>query len=551
MVRNPLVPAFSAACLILGAAFLGGCGHDADRGPISSSTPTPSSTAYPGPEAAPEAAPETDTADVTAPAPDFVTDSVTGSEPDSGTATLDMAPEERGTTADDRTIGSMPIVAGGSMEVPRKRIPKDGPPLRDPPEPEVVVSAPDEAVTASDEPVPLPAGAAPESLPPSPSFAPVETEIAASAEGMPADNAPGSAAQDAVIRRPGARMERHGFTVERVYFATNRRPDDSPRASADPDFFYGAEYGELSYGTCEVSIPYRRAPGTLPEPSLMRLEFHQDPAKHVVLMQINLLADASFRSQLKAAVSASEEKQLLIYIHGFSASFRDAARRTAQIAYDMNYQGPSLFFSWPAGSSSEGLNRWNYVNDLRRADESREDLVTMLQSISAVSGAQRIHLVAHSMGNHLLTESLKIIADRHGPSGGVTQMFDALAMAAPDVNAREFVERTAARIRPFSKRFTVYASSHDKALAFSQQLNGWAPLGLMNQYSLRVAQAEKFELIDASAVSNKWFTSGHVYYGDMPEMIRDFNAFFRGAPAKSRSLTAAPPVFRLVRNSAN
>lgn len=354
---------------------------------------------------------------------------------------------------------------------------------------------------------------------------------------------------DVVIRRPGSRSERHGYSVERVYFATNRRPDDSPRASADPDYFFGSESGPLRYGVCEVSMPYRRQPGTLPEPSLLHLEFHQDPARHVVLMQINLLGETGFRSQLQASVNASEEKQLLIFIHGYSASFRDAARRTAQIAYDMNYQGPSLFFSWPAGSSSEGLNRWNYVNDLRRADESREDLVSFLSSVAASSGATRIHLVAHSMGNHLLTESLKIMADRYSGAPQGQRIFEGLAMAAPDVNAKEFVERTARRIRPFSGRFTVYASSNDKALRFSQKLNGWDPLGLINQYSVKLAKAESFELIDASAVSAGWFDTGHIYYGDMPEVIRDFNDFFHGKPAGSRSLKSVPPVFRLVQHN--
>jgi len=224
--------------------------------------------------------------------------------------------------------------------------------------------------------------------------------------------------------------ERHGYTPERVYFATNREPDHAQAAGKDPDRYFGGDRGHLVYGTCEVSIPYRRAPGSLPEPSVLRLEFSQDPAKHVVLMEIELLPNADFWKQLRAAVEVSQDRQLLLFIHGYSATFRDAARRTAQMAYDLNYQGPSMFFSWPAGAESESFQeKANYLKDLRRAEESDEDLISVLAGISRYSGAKSIHLVAHSMGNFVLTEALKTIDDRR-PSGiSQSPLFDQVALA--------------------------------------------------------------------------------------------------------------------------
>ena len=352
-----------------------------------------------------------------------------------------------------------------------------------------------------------------------------------------------------VIQRPGGKVERHGYSNEVVYFATNRAPDESPRASTDPDLYFSAKRGQLTYGMCEVSIPYQREPGTLPAPSILKFEFNQDPARHVVLMQIQLLGDEHFWEALRLDVASRNEKQLMLFVHGYSASFRDAARRTAQMAYDMNYQGPAMFFSWPAGSETEGINRWNYTNDLRRADESCEDFITVIEAIAAQSGARSVHMVVHSMGNHLMTESMKTMADRLGEKAATHRIFEAVAMAAPDVNARDFVETVAARIQPFSRRFTVYASRYDKALSFSQQLNGWDPLGILNRYSVQLTRLPSFELVDVSDISNSWFATGHVYYGDMPEVMRDFHGLFLGRPIQSRGLLAAPPVFRLVRHS--
>jgi len=227
--------------------------------------------------------------------------------------------------------------------------------------------------------------------------------------GLPTEPAGGSSPESAVkIRRPGKTAERRGYSPERVFFATNREPAGISESTENPDLYFGDDIGDLSVGTCEVSIPYKRQPGTLPEPSILRLEFSQDPAKHVVLMEIETLQQAAFWKELRAKVDESPEKQLLLFVHGYCATFRDAARRTAQLSYDLNYKGPAMFFSWPAGSDLEKFDeRPNYLKDLRRAQESDEDLITVINDLGRYSGAKSIHLIAHSMGNFLLTETFQ------------------------------------------------------------------------------------------------------------------------------------------------
>ena len=367
-----------------------------------------------------------------------------------------------------------------------------------------------------------------------------------------ASDDPAVVAQTVVIQRDGVSKEHKGFSSELVYFATNRDPSGAPEAQKDPDLYFGDDRGDLSYGVCEVSIPYKRAPGTLPEPSIWSLEFTQDPQKHVVLMEIQRLPDTDFWKQLRQKVEASPNRQLMLFVHGYCATFRDAARRTAQMAYDMNYQGPSMFFSWPAGSDLEGFQeRANYLKDLRRAEESDEDLIAVIENISRWSGAERVHLVAHSMGNFILTEALKTIDDRNGKNHDLPKFFDQVVMAAPDLDARDFVKKSGHRVRGFSNRFTVYASRQDKALKLSKSVNGFEPLGLLNDFSRQGAEARLYELVDASTAESSWFDSGHVYYGDMPEMLIDLAFVFRGIPATSlqRGLGETPPLFRLTSRS--
>ena len=359
-------------------------------------------------------------------------------------------------------------------------------------------------------------------------------------------------ASKTVIQRDGVSKQHKGFTSELVYFATNREPSAFPDAQKDPDLFFGDEHGDLSYGACEVSIPYKRTPGTLPEPSIWSLEFTQDPQKHVVLLEIQRLPDSEFWMALRKKVDASPNRQLMLFVHGYCATFRDAARRTAQMAYDMNYQGPAMFFSWPAGSDLERIEeRANYLKDLRRAEESDDDLITVIENISRWSGAQRVHLVAHSMGNFILTEALKTIDDRNGKKENPPRFFDQVVMAAPDLDAKGFVKSSGKRLRGFSRRITVYASRQDKALKISKSVNGFEPLGLLNEFSRQGAEANLYELVDASTAESGWFDSGHVYYGDMPEMLVDLAFVFRGIPASSlqRGLGETPPLFRLTSRS--
>jgi hypothetical protein len=100
-------------------------------------------------------------------------------------------------------------------------------------------------------------------------------------------NPPSPVSQSTVIQRGGVSKEHKGFSSElRLLCDQSRALSALRQRLMDPDLFFGDDVrGDLSYGVCEVSIPYKRTPGTLPEPSIWSLEFTQDPRKHVVLME--------------------------------------------------------------------------------------------------------------------------------------------------------------------------------------------------------------------------------------------------------------------------
>lgn len=327
-------------------------------------------------------------------------------------------------------------------------------------------------------------------------------------------------------KRIGEVPDSGGFTKERVFFATNRERDFD---SEDPNTYFTTDLSNVSMGWCEVSVPYTHKIGSLEEPSLLRLELREDPAKHIVLLQIDLAADSAVESEISKAVAESEEKQALVFIHGYQNSFRDAARRTAQLSHDLNFDGPAIFFSWPAG-------RVNYLADLRCAEESIDECAAFIKTIATQCGVKRLNIIAHSMGNFVLSKALEQIAN--SPEADATmKSLKQIALAAPDINGETFPESVAPAIRDLADRFTVYAASNDAAMLASREANGWDPLGDVNPISSRAGLLSYVDYIDATAVSkDSWFSIGHAYYGDMPELIRDLKELLQGEPAAKRGL---------------
>ena len=115
---------------------------------------------------------------------------------------------------------------------------------------------------------------------------------------------------------------------------------------------YGGDRGELELGTCEVSIPKDHQVGELESPSVLRLEFREDPERHVVLLGVHPAAGRRVLCRSAGVRRAIAGKEAFVFVHGYNVGFETAARRTAQIAYDLKFDGAPIFYSWP---SQEGL----------------------------------------------------------------------------------------------------------------------------------------------------------------------------------------------------
>jgi len=322
-----------------------------------------------------------------------------------------------------------------------------------------------------------------------------------------------------------AGVDRDYVEVE-VFYATDRAKTGSPQ----PANFYGAGRGALEYGVAGVSIPRRHQKGQLESPSWWRLEFTQDPAHHIVLLSVKPMEAAAFHGGVAARTGVDGQRNVLVFVHGFNVTFEDAVRRTGQIAYDLQFPGTPIAYSWPSQGTAAPLG---YTTDETNVEWTEPHLRQFLVDLKAgLGGNVRIHLVAHSMGNRALTKVLRSLA-----ADAKTAMFNQVVLAAPDIDRDVFERDLAPQVVRTARRTTLYASSQDRALMLSEKVHSYVRAGQSEQPLVFV---QGLDTVDASGVDTS--ALGHSYIGDEPLLLNDLFLLIRHnlAPGE-RNLRALPP----------
>jgi esterase/lipase superfamily enzyme len=319
----------------------------------------------------------------------------------------------------------------------------------------------------------------------------------------------------------------HGEYVEvEVFYATDR----SRGSSTEPNNFYASGRGKLEYGVTGVSIPRRHKRGELESPVWWKLEFTEDPARHVVLLNVSPMTPAEFHSGVATRTSATGQRNVLVFVHGFNVTFSDAVRRTAQIAYDLQFLGAPITFSWPSQGSPLPLG---YTTDETNVEWTEPHLKKFLLDLKAgVGNDVRIHLVAHSMGNRALTKVLRAIAAETNEA-----LFSQVVLAAPDIDRDVFERDIATAVVKTTRRTTLYASSQDRALMFSKTVHTFARAG---QSTPPLVFAEGMDTVDASGIDTS--ALGHSYIASEPLLLNDLFMLIRhDLKPLERNLRAYPP----------
>jgi esterase/lipase superfamily enzyme len=363
------------------------------------------------------------------------------------------------------------------------------------------------------------------------------------------------------------------FDVVSVFWGTDRKIAAGPMplarapashgaqivtGSIDRVVLPGTERGDrLVLGRSYVTVPrIARERGTIQRPwqvAVLNVNFYtqsEDPRRHFTIGSFEPMDSAQFARHANTHMTKAVRNpgHALVFVHGFNSTFEDALYRTAQLAYDLEFDGVPYLYSWPSKGEETG-----YLYDRDSADRARRFFIEFLETVARETKAQKIHLIAHSLGNRPLLEALKAGGD---PSKLAKRLrLDQVVLAAPDIDRDVFVD-IAAALNGVSKGTTLYASNNDKALKLSRTLARGAPRAgdVPPAGPVVVAGVDTIDITAAgtdallSLNHNTYAEGGHVLT-DLRVLLRDgVRPPDRRFPVYLTQTTAAGTYWRYVRN---
>ena len=230
---------------------------------------------------------------------------------------------------------------------------------------------------------------------------------------------------------------------------------------------------------------------------------------------------------MQAARESGEQPHALVFLHGFNTTFADAAIRAAQIGYDLKVPGATAFFSWPSRGSVAA-----YPADEASIEASEPAITDFLVEFTENCGAEKVHIIAHSMGNRGLLRALQRISANAETRGKLK--FGQVFLAAPDVDRDLFLD-LASLYPEHAERTTLYASDADRAVHLSSKLHDAPRAGYFMPYTVAPG-------VDTVAVPDFDIDLlGHSYFAQAEALLHDIHDLMRHneAPAKRQRMMAA------------
>jgi len=297
------------------------------------------------------------------------------------------------------------------------------------------------------------------------------------------------------------------YTLIDVYYATDRKAN---KPSIMKDRFIGKrDKAKLTqYGITQVSIPDVHEIGNIETRKLWKFEFSEDPEKHITIADIQELNSTDYFQKIKNSIKDSEGKNAFIFIHGFNVSFEDAAKRTGQIAYDLEFKGVPVFYSWPSQGKFS-----RYTEDEANIKWSQPHIESFIEDFALNSGVENIYLLAHSMGSRGLTRAYVNLLKKNP---ALKSKFKEIILAAPDIDADVFKDQIAPKMADIGAPVTLYSSSEDIALKASHAIHGHTRAGDSGEGQLILTG---FESIDSTNVKSDFI--GHSSYADNIAILSD------------------------------
>jgi len=334
----------------------------------------------------------------------------------------------------------------------------------------------------------------------------------------------------------------------RVLFGTNREfiiEGNEPGLNQEADMkdVTARSAGRLQLGRADVWLPKlieeggSRDRGETPILEGPPPEAQSELAKYVFLTRITKAGTDAFLTHLDQALIDRNSDSVLLFVHGFNTPFDDALIRSAQLSVDLSRRGifdvgAPILFSWP---SAGALSLDHYRGDQAQSLEAAPFLEEFLDLITDNADIKRINIVAHSMGNRILTKALESYAADYLERHGREDLEFRIILVAADVD-REIFEATTGVLDNLKANVTIYTSDADRALHVSEIVNNKLRLGDTNGDKPFIRADPYYETVDATGIATELFGLGHNYYSDNPFILGDILCALAEANPELRAL---------------
>jgi hypothetical protein len=165
-----------------------------------------------------------------------------------------------------------------------------------------------------------------------------------------------------------AETKQTDWDVVPVFYGTDRDRADQAKRIA-----YGTGRAQrMELGRALVTVPKLHQVPTIERPFAIRvpllqitlLEQAEDPKQHFTIQQISALTQEEFLALARERIGGSSASRIGADRARLQHRVRCRAYRTAQMAYDLQFDGASFLYSWPSASGLAG-----YTYDVRAPPE--------------------------------------------------------------------------------------------------------------------------------------------------------------------------------------
>ena len=233
-----------------------------------------------------------------------------------------------------------------------------------------------------------------------------------------------------------------------------------------------------------------------------------------------------FADALNAEMAATDHREVYVYIHGYFNSFTDCVETATSLHHYNGRRGAVIAFAWPSRK-----HLLDYFADRESAQFSAGDLRQMLVFLSQHTDAERIHLIAHSMGTYLTSTSLRELRligfDKEPAELRAEFRIGEVVLVAPDIDV-DVLQKVFFRsgFHQVAQRLTLYVSPDDRALSWATRLlfgvlrAGSATADYLDDDQKRWLKANRHvAMIDTTG--QKTYGIGHSHHTQNPGVASD------------------------------